>query len=98
MPSPNTDPNKRNFGDGGPHRSALRTFGMPYAEDTPSVPQTQSDRYAPLIVHLGTKRCPRTGFPLFDSNRSRPKFTLSYSSERGCDIWQSTLPDTCDGF
>src|ERR1035441_4795826 len=46
MPSPNTDPNKKNSGDDDHHRSGLHIFGIPCAEDARSVPQTRSGRCA----------------------------------------------------
>src|ERR1700681_4890571 len=58
MPSPNTDPNKRNSGDGDPHRSGLRIFGIPCAEDARSFPQTRSGRCASPIVYLGRRPVP----------------------------------------
>src|SRR5713101_1599446 len=63
MPSPNTGPNKRTSGDGDPHRSGSRIFGIPCAEDVRSVPQTRSGRCASLIVYLGAGRSPRAGSP-----------------------------------
>src|SRR5271157_2585374 len=65
MPSPNTDPNKRNFGDGVHHHSGLRTFGIPCAEDARSVPQTRSDRYAYPIVYLRRGTVPEGRFSTF---------------------------------
>src|ERR1035437_5873459 len=49
--------------------------------------------HPPLCV-WGADRVPRAVSPFFDSNRSRPKFTLPCSWERACVFSQSTLPDT----
>src|ERR1017187_5456298 len=65
MPSPNTDPNKRNSGNGDHHHNGLRTFGIPCPEDARSVPQTRSDRYASSIVHLRRKPVVDGRFSLF---------------------------------
>lgn len=48
----------------------------------------------PSIVYLGRRPLPEGSFSIFDSSRSRPKFTLRYSWERTCAFSKSTLPDT----
>src|ERR1017187_7948013 len=99
MPSPNTDPNKKNSGDDDHHRSGLHIFGIPCAEDARSVPQTRSGRCASPIVHLGRRRVPGGAHEMLSSlsivargipNNDETFFCTSMISSplaRGCVSW-----------